>query len=1105
MNTDVGNPSLPAEPRFKYWAFVSYSHRDRKWGGWVHRAIETYRVPKRLVGTIGREGKIPARLLPIFRDREELPTSADLGENIRHALEGSSFLIVVCSPVAAQSRWVNEEILTFKRLGRENHILPLIVAGEPNASDGKPGFEPEQECFPRALRLKADSTGELTEERTEPIAADARSDADGRSNAKLKLIAGILGVDYDLLRRRELARKVRRLQLLSAAALIVIAGFAILGAYAWHQKTTAQTNEILASDRKVEADTERDRIKKQQVDLLVSSAAEDLRNGRRRPGLLLLTEALKLNPSHREARSSLLNHLVYEKMAPAANRFPIPAGDSDIEFNADGTIAFVWAGSIGKVIDVATGNQIGSDLEHDFPPKDAYFLNNGQILVTSGQGSIRDGASAYFETVYWDLSVNPARPRKVGAGGFVGLDEVHQRAVVIDEAEFGPDQATEYPLMEIGSEGGRTLRGWSDLALKMGVGSSDDSIDLDPTGHWLVTKGRSQKLLKYPSRNPILNMGSSDCYAFSRDGTKVGVIKDQRLTVLQFSDPVQQTYYSIRSAPYNSLQFTSDALKVAAADENGLVTIWDIRDQRIAKPLGQVALNRRDNWILTDDLLLYSWQPGASGLLYLTDFNSPPVPGEDSETRSFYPELVYDGGEISTVEPIPKKGGVGVLWKEGLGAFFKGTLKAGMGTEVMRRSTSRSSPISARFDPTGTRLACWSYNSDVWYLHETLSGKELDRNQQIGFEIQSIDLNKGGEWALVNTEKRTDPGFLAANRLCMFDPVTQTLKTQEVPKTSGTDVRWHFTDSGQQLIAQGTDNKKNRILNVFRLPAMTQRVMAEVPTSLYPDEFEIPDEFAFNSIGTEILHTRRDGLVELRIAPDGQIKWSKTFGGRELGAGIFGNGDLLIFGEIGDIDRRPHIFLAARSSGDLSKSFTVLKSDGRLAVSDDNSLLGVSTDSGLYVYSLPSGSLRVNFEQTVNGFSFLPGTHVLGSGGEYYDCDSQLPLVNLHLPEKVPAVSPAVDMAHVSAVLVTGELIRFDLAPAGDELVTDNFSAFICAYVGVNVEQGRPHEELNSRQKLNDVANRLRSDPPSIYKTVAFWLLQAPEKRSPNPFAKPKP
>ena len=124
---------------------------------------------------------------------------------------------MICSPQAAKSRWVNEEIIAFKRLGREDRIFCLIVDGEPNATD-LPG-RAEEECFPPALRFRLGADGQLSEIRTEPIAADAREGKDGRRSAKLKLIAGVLGVGYDALRRREQQRRNRRLFALTCAAL----------------------------------------------------------------------------------------------------------------------------------------------------------------------------------------------------------------------------------------------------------------------------------------------------------------------------------------------------------------------------------------------------------------------------------------------------------------------------------------------------------------------------------------------------------------------------------------------------------------------------------------------------------------------------------------------------------------------------------------------------------------------------------------------------------------------------------------------------------------------------------------------------------------------
>jgi hypothetical protein len=207
-----------AQDNYKYWAFISYSHSDEEWAQWLHKSLETYKVPKKLVGRQTPLGALPRRVFPVFRDRDELPGASDLGGNIRQALSQSRHIIVICSPKAAISKWVNEEIKGFKSLGRENRVLCLIVDGEPNA---KPDSG-QLECFPPAVRFRVDGSGELTDEPTEPIAADARKGKDGRANAKLKLLSGILSVGYDELKQREKQRQYYRKLRIAASAVVFL-------------------------------------------------------------------------------------------------------------------------------------------------------------------------------------------------------------------------------------------------------------------------------------------------------------------------------------------------------------------------------------------------------------------------------------------------------------------------------------------------------------------------------------------------------------------------------------------------------------------------------------------------------------------------------------------------------------------------------------------------------------------------------------------------------------------------------------------------------------------------------------------------------------------
>lgn len=240
------------EAQIQYRAFLSYSHSDRSFAASLHRALESFRVPFKLVGTATALGPVPARLTPIFRDREELSASHSLSEAIEAALSQSSALIVVCSPSAASSRWVNEEIRFFKRLHGEKRIFAVIADGEPGATD-MPGREAE-ECFPLALRFQVGTDGELTGQRTEPIATDLRPRGDGRRQGKLKLIAGLLGVRLDDLVRREAQRRQRRLAYIAAASVAGMATTSGLAIAANQARNEAEIQRNEAQRQRAEAD-----------------------------------------------------------------------------------------------------------------------------------------------------------------------------------------------------------------------------------------------------------------------------------------------------------------------------------------------------------------------------------------------------------------------------------------------------------------------------------------------------------------------------------------------------------------------------------------------------------------------------------------------------------------------------------------------------------------------------------------------------------------------------------------------------------------------------------------------------------------------------------
>lgn len=230
-----------------YKAFVTYSHEDTKTAAWLQRAIEGYRVPPSLSTSTAELGNaVPRRLRPIFRDRVELSAGSNLSQTISGALTNSQFLIVICSPAACRSQWVNLEIAEFRRVHGDERILCLIVEGEPFGS-GKSGKE-HLECFPAALGFRHDLAHGDTSGVPEPVAADLRPGGDGKRQAKLKIIAGLLGVGLDRLVQRDTLRRHRRMAGLSAISITGMIVMAVLSLVAIDARNGEQLRRTQAEE-----------------------------------------------------------------------------------------------------------------------------------------------------------------------------------------------------------------------------------------------------------------------------------------------------------------------------------------------------------------------------------------------------------------------------------------------------------------------------------------------------------------------------------------------------------------------------------------------------------------------------------------------------------------------------------------------------------------------------------------------------------------------------------------------------------------------------------------------------------------------------------------
>ena len=212
-----------AETRYR--VFVSYSHRDRHEAQWLWRALERYRTPRRLVHRATPQGSVPAHLRPCFLDDGELPASADLPATIEEALARSDKLLVVCSPHAAESRWVNAEVQHFVRRAPDA-IRCWIIDGSPQPESGElPCFPlPLRETEPAAVDVRPKPRPRRPRSRLERVLRSLAGAPWLRRRSFLRLVASLIGVPPDELIRRHVQRARLRAALL--ATVLVALGLA---------------------------------------------------------------------------------------------------------------------------------------------------------------------------------------------------------------------------------------------------------------------------------------------------------------------------------------------------------------------------------------------------------------------------------------------------------------------------------------------------------------------------------------------------------------------------------------------------------------------------------------------------------------------------------------------------------------------------------------------------------------------------------------------------------------------------------------------------------------------------------------------------------------
>ena len=240
---------------FKYFAFISYSRKDSRAAAFLHKKLEKFRIPIKRVPEEMRRG-LRKFVRPVFRDKRDLEVGeSSFTEDVKKALEGSRFIIVLCSPNSARSVWVDSEIRYFLSThGNDlSKVVPVVLAGNPGSG------ELETECL--SACLLSDETRPTVVKRNLPTMIPDEGEPE-----KAGWEAGVVGVLSYLLKVKRMdikatidAEKMRQMKIYAAIGVVGSAIFAALTFWALRAESVARQNWHLAEANKKLAIEQRDR------------------------------------------------------------------------------------------------------------------------------------------------------------------------------------------------------------------------------------------------------------------------------------------------------------------------------------------------------------------------------------------------------------------------------------------------------------------------------------------------------------------------------------------------------------------------------------------------------------------------------------------------------------------------------------------------------------------------------------------------------------------------------------------------------------------------------------------------------------------------------
>lgn len=247
----------------KYVAFISYRHKplDILLAERLRIMLERYVVDEEF-----RTDPKEKHLGLVFRDRDELPLSDDLTEDIYKALDNSQFLIVICTNETPKSLWVQREIQYFTSRHGHDRVLTVLAQDPPELS------------FPEQVTHVKDAEGNVIEI-IEPLAAYVAGKNRLHSLWKLqreflRLVAAILGRPYGEIMQRQ--KRYRQRQIMAGLLVTVAVAAGFIGMLLnRNAQINAQNTQIRQQNQQITEKNAQIEEKNQQIQLQLEASQKN--------------------------------------------------------------------------------------------------------------------------------------------------------------------------------------------------------------------------------------------------------------------------------------------------------------------------------------------------------------------------------------------------------------------------------------------------------------------------------------------------------------------------------------------------------------------------------------------------------------------------------------------------------------------------------------------------------------------------------------------------------------------------------------------------------------------------------------------------------------